>query len=201
MSATPTSSLSSKTERILLGRSRVLEYMQQSRGACLPEHPVMAGRDRSRLGVEYVLWIAATTSLANCAAFKTCTALSARNRSGGRGSRAIGDSSKPVSGQSRSNKLRAYNIPLSKVIEKVRASTNRSRTAARNGRSAIYDPRPRYLVRESDFGAVPVVTKNGTAVLVRDLGISEFWADIREGVANGKAKGRPSQASWSCATA
>src|SRR5258708_4853829 len=46
-----------------------------------------------------------------------------------------------------------------------------------------------YLRSLSDLEAVPVATKNGTPVLVRDLGTVSFGPDIREGVAEWQGEG------------
>src|SRR3981189_3400218 len=46
-----------------------------------------------------------------------------------------------------------------------------------------------YLASLSDLETVPVATKNGTPVLVRDLGTVTFGPDIREGVAEWQGEG------------
>src|SRR5258708_18269200 len=46
-----------------------------------------------------------------------------------------------------------------------------------------------YLHSLSDLETVPVATKNGTRVLVRDLGTVTFGPDIREGVAEWQGEG------------
>ena len=46
-----------------------------------------------------------------------------------------------------------------------------------------------YLHSLSDLETVPVTTKNGTAVLIRDLGTVTFGPDIREGVAEWQGQG------------
>src|ERR1700752_3351615 len=46
-----------------------------------------------------------------------------------------------------------------------------------------------YLRSLSDLETVPVTTKNGTPVLIRDLGTVKFGPDIREGVAEWQGKG------------
>src|SRR5207253_2033143 len=88
------------------------------------------------------------------------------------------------------NKLLAYGIPLSGVIDRVRASTNEvgGRVLEMNG--------ARYMVRGlgylrslSDLENVPVTTKNGTPVLLRDLGTVTFGPEIREGVAEWQGEG------------
>src|SRR5260370_27411088 len=46
-----------------------------------------------------------------------------------------------------------------------------------------------YLRSLSDLETVPVATKNGTAVKIRDLGAVTFGPDIREGVAEWQGEG------------
>jgi Cu(I)/Ag(I) efflux system membrane protein CusA/SilA len=87
-------------------------------------------------------------------------------------------------------KLRAYGIPLSTVIEKVRASTNEVGGRLLELGGAEYMIRGLgYLHSLSDLETVPVVTKNGTAVLIRDVGTVSFGPDIREGVAEWQGQG------------
>ncbi len=88
------------------------------------------------------------------------------------------------------DKLRAYGIPLSTVIEKVRASTNEVGGRLLEMGGAEYMIRGLgYLHSLSDLETVAVVTKNGTPVLIRDLGTVTFGPDIREGVAEWQGEG------------
>jgi len=87
-------------------------------------------------------------------------------------------------------KLRAYGIPLSTVIERVRGSTNEVGGRLLEMGGAEYMIRGLgYLHSLSDLETVPVMTKNGTPVLVRDLGTVTFGPDIREGVAEWQGEG------------
>jgi Cu(I)/Ag(I) efflux system membrane protein CusA/SilA len=88
------------------------------------------------------------------------------------------------------DKLRAYGIPLSTVIEKVRGSTNEVGGRLLEMGGAEYMIRGLgYLRSLSDLETVPVASKNGTPVLVRDLGTVTFGPDIREGVAEWQGEG------------
>ncbi len=88
------------------------------------------------------------------------------------------------------NKLRAYNIPLSTVIDRVRDSTNEVGGRVLEMAGARYMIRGLgYLRSLQDLESVPVTTKNGTPVLVRDLGTVAFGPDIREGVAEWNGEG------------
>src|SRR6202047_4547104 len=88
------------------------------------------------------------------------------------------------------DKLRNYGIPLSTVIERVRASTNEVGGRLLEMGGAEYMIRGLgYLHSLSNLETVPVATKNGTPVLVRDLGTVTFGPDIREGVAEWQGEG------------
>jgi len=69
------------------------------------------------------------------------------------------------------NKLRAYGIPLSTVIEKVRASTNEVGGRVLEMGGAEYMIRGLgYLRSLSDLESAPVATKNGTSVRFANSG-------------------------------
>ena len=88
------------------------------------------------------------------------------------------------------NKLLAYGIPLSTVIDRVKSSTNEV------GGRVLELSGTRYMIRglgylhsPADLENVPVMAKNGTAVLIKDLGTVSFGPDIREGVAEWNGQG------------
>jgi Cu(I)/Ag(I) efflux system membrane protein CusA/SilA len=88
------------------------------------------------------------------------------------------------------NKLLAYGIPLSTVIDRVKSSTNEV------GGRVLEMSGTRYMVRGlgylkslDDLANVPVMAKNGTPVLIKDLGTVSFGPDIREGVAEWNGEG------------
>src|SRR5712691_2804036 len=90
------------------------------------------------------------------------------------------------------NKLLAYGIPLSIVIDRVKSSTNEV------GGRVLELSGTRYMVRGlgylkslDDLANVPVMAKNGTPVLLKDLGNVAFGPDIREGVAEWNGEGEP----------
>ncbi len=88
------------------------------------------------------------------------------------------------------DKLLAYGIPLSTVIERVRSSTNEVGGRLLELGGAEYMIRGLgYLRSLNDLENVPVATKNGTPVLIRDLGTVSFGPDIREGVAEWQGEG------------
>jgi Cu(I)/Ag(I) efflux system membrane protein CusA/SilA len=81
------------------------------------------------------------------------------------------------------DKLRAFNIPLSTVIEKVGGRLLEFKGAEYMVRGLGY------LRSLSDLETVPVASKNGTPVLIRDLGTVSFGPDIRRGVAEWNGEG------------
>ena len=88
------------------------------------------------------------------------------------------------------NKLLAYNIPLSVVIDRVKASTNEVGGSVLDLSGAQYMVRGLgYLKSLNDLELVAVGSKNGTPVLLRDLGSVAFGPDIREGVAEWNGEG------------
>src|SRR5438876_5921675 len=88
------------------------------------------------------------------------------------------------------NKLLAYGIPLSTVIDRVKSSTNEV------GGRVLELSGTRYMIRGlgylkslDDLGNVPVMAKSGTPVLIKDLGTVSFGPDMREGVAEWNGEG------------
>src|SRR5215475_12741993 len=88
------------------------------------------------------------------------------------------------------NKLLAYGIPLSVVIDRVKSSTGEvgGRVLELSG-SRYYIRGLGYLKSLADLENVPVTAKNGTPVLIKDLGTVSFGPDIREGVAEWQGEG------------
>src|SRR5664279_3535114 len=87
-------------------------------------------------------------------------------------------------------KLYSYGISAATVIEKVRQSTNEVGGDVLEMSGAEYMIRGLgYLRTLSDLENVPVATKNGTPVLVRDLGTVSFGPDVRRGAADWQGEG------------
>ncbi|MGA2673098.1 MAG: CusA/CzcA family heavy metal efflux RND transporter [Terracidiphilus sp.] len=88
------------------------------------------------------------------------------------------------------NKLLAYGIPLSVVIDRVKASTNEVGGRVLDLSGTQYMIRGLgYLRSTGDLENVAVGSKNGAPVLLRDLGSVGFGPDIREGVAEWNGEG------------
>src|SRR6059036_245951 len=175
-------------------RSRVLEYMQQIEGG-LPAnvHPVI-GPDATGAGWVYEYVLVDRSHQRSLADLRSIQDWYLRYQfetvPGVAEVATIGGFVKQYQVNLDPNKLRAYGIPLSTVIEKVRASTNEVGGRLLEMGGAEYMIRGLgYLHSLSDLETVPVATKNGTPVLVRDLGTVTFGPDIREGVAEWQGEG------------
>jgi len=175
-------------------RSRVLEYMQQIEGG-LPAnvHPVI-GPDATGAGWVYEYVLVDRTHRRSLAELRTIQDWHLRYQletvPGVAEVATIGGFVKQYQVNVDPNKLRAYGIPLSTVIEKVRASTNEVGGRVLEMGGAEYMIRGLgYLRSLSDLETVPVATKNGTSVKIRDLATVTFGPDIREGVAEWQGEG------------
>ncbi|HVO80758.1 MAG TPA: CusA/CzcA family heavy metal efflux RND transporter [Terriglobales bacterium] len=88
------------------------------------------------------------------------------------------------------NKLFSYGISVSTVMDRVRESTNEVGGNVLEMSGAEYMVRGLgYLRTLSDLENVPVASKNGTAVLIRDLGSVAFGPDVRRGAAEWQGDG------------
>src|SRR6266481_4233992 len=175
-------------------RSRVLEYMQQIQGR-LPEgvHPVI-GPDATGAGWVYEYVLVDHSHRRSLADLRSIQDWYLRYQletvSGVAEVATIGGFVKQYQVNLVPDKLRAYGIPLSTVIEKVRGSTNEVGGRLLEMGGAEYMIRGLgYLRSLSDLETVPVTTKNGTPVLIRNLGTVTFGPDIREGVAEWQGEG------------
>jgi Cu(I)/Ag(I) efflux system membrane protein CusA/SilA len=175
-------------------RSRVLEYMQQIQGR-LPEgvHPAI-GPDATGAGWVYEYALVDHSHQRSLADLRSIQDWYLRYQietvSGVAEVATIGGFVRQYQVNLDPDKLRAYGIPLSTVIERVRASTNEVGGRLLEMGGAEYMIRGLgYLHSLNDLETVPVATKNGTPVLVRDLGSVTFGPDIREGVAEWQGQG------------
>ena len=182
------------TTDLYWARSRVLEYMQQITGR-LPEsvHPVI-GPDATGAGWVYEYALVDHSHQRSLADLRSLQDWYLRYQletvPGVAEVATIGGFVRQYQVNLDPDKLRAYGIPLSTVIEKVRASTNEVGGRLLEMGGAEYMIRGLgYLRSLSDLETVPVAIKNGTPVLVRDLGTVTFGPDIREGVAEWQGEG------------
>lgn len=175
-------------------RSRVLEYLQQIQGH-LPEnvHPVI-GPDATGAGWVYEYALVDHSHKYSLADLRSLQDWYLRYQletvPGVAEIATIGGFVRQYQVNLDPDKLRAYGIPLSTVIEKVRSSTNEVGGRLLDLGGAEYMIRGLgYLRSLNDLADVPVATKNGTPVLIRDLGTVSFGPDIREGVAEWQGEG------------
>jgi copper/silver efflux system protein len=175
-------------------RSRVIEYLQQISGR-LPEnvHPSI-GPDATGAGWIYEYAIvdkSGKRSLADLRSLQDWHLRYALETVPGVAEVAsIGGFVRQYQVQLEPNKLLAYGIPLSAVIDKVKMSTNEVGGRVLDLSGAEYMIRGLgYLRSLNDLATVAVGSKNGTPVLLRDLGTVAFGPDIREGVAEWNGEG------------
>ncbi|MGH9562976.1 MAG: efflux RND transporter permease subunit, partial [Terracidiphilus sp.] len=175
-------------------RSRVLEYLQEIQGQ-LPSgvHPVL-GPDATGAGWVYEYVLVDHTHKYSLADLRSLQDWYLRYQlesvRGVAEVAAIGGFVRQYQVNLDPNKLRAYNIPLKTVIDRVRDSTNEVGGRLLELGGAEYMIRGLgYLKSLDDLENVPMATKNGTPVLIRDLGTVTFGPDIRSGAADWNGEG------------
>lgn len=175
-------------------RSRVIEYLQQI-GGRLPEsvHPSI-GPDATGAGWVYeyaVVDRSHTHSLADLRSLQDWHLRYALETVPGVAEVAsIGGFVREYQVQLDPEKLQAYNISLSTVIDRVKASTNEVGGRVLDLSGAQYMIRGLgYLHSLNDLATLAVGSHNGTPVLVRDLGVVNFGPNIRQGAAEWNGEG------------
>jgi copper/silver efflux system protein len=175
-------------------RSRVVEYLQQISGR-LPTnvHPVI-GPDATGAGWIYEYAIVDRSHNLSVADLRTLQDWHLRYAletvPGVAEVATIGGFVKQYQVQLDPNKLLAYNIPLSMVIDRVKASTNEVGGRVLDLSGAQYMIRGLgYLHSLNDLATVAIGSKNGTPIPLKDLGTVSFGPDIREGVAEWNGEG------------
>jgi Cu(I)/Ag(I) efflux system membrane protein CusA/SilA len=175
-------------------RSRVLEYLQQI-GGQLPAgvHPEI-GPDATGAGWVFEYAIVDThgnQSLADLRSLQDWHLRYALETVPGVAEVAtIGGFVKQYQVNVDPNKLLAYGIPLSKVIAAVKASTNEVGGRVLDLSGAQYMIRGLgYLKSTADLEDVPVGSRKGTPILIRDLGTVSLGPDIRQGAADWNGQG------------
>src|SRR5215471_12763092 len=175
-------------------RSRVLEYIQGLTGR-LPQGAVpMLGPDATGVGWVFEYVLVDRTHQHSLADLRSLQDWQVRYQletvPGVAEVATIGGFVKQYQVQLDPNKLLAYGIPLSTVIERVKMSTNEVGGRVLDLSGAEYMIRGLgYLHSLDDLTTVAVGSKNGTPVLLRDLGTVSFGPDIREGVAEWNGEG------------
>ncbi|MFL6314160.1 MAG: efflux RND transporter permease subunit [Terriglobales bacterium] len=175
-------------------RSRVLEYLQQI-GGRLPQnvHPAI-GPDATGAGWVYEYALVDRSHQHSLADLRSIQDWHLRYQletvPGVAEVATIGGFVKQYQVRLDPNKLLAYGVPLSTVIDRVKMSTNEVGGRVLELTGTQYMVRGLgYLRSLSDLENVPVTAKNGTPVLIRDLGTVAFGPDIRQGVAEWNGEG------------
>ena len=175
-------------------RSRVTEYLQQIAGRLPPDvHPAI-GPDATGAGWVYEYAVIDRThgkSLADLRALQDWYLRYQLETVPGVAEVAtIGGYVRQYQVRLDPNKLFSYGIPLSTVIDRVRESTNEVGGDVLEMSGAEYMVRGLgYLRSLQDLENIPVATKNGTPVLVRDLGSVAFGPEVRRGAADWQGEG------------
>ena len=175
-------------------RSRVTEYLQQIAGKLPADvHPAI-GPDATGAGWVYeyaVVDRTHTRSLADLRALQDWTLRYQLETVPGVAEVAsIGGFVRQYQVNLDPTKLFSYGISAETVIERVRQSANEVGGDVLEMSGAEYMVRGTgYLRSLDDLGNVPVATKDGTPVLVRDLGTVSFGPDVRRGAADWQGEG------------
>ena len=175
-------------------RSRVTEYLQQIAGR-LPSgvHPAI-GPDATGAGWVYeyaILDRGHTKSLADLRALQDWyLRYQLETVPGVAEVASIGGFVRQYQVNLDPQKLFSYGISAAIVTDRIRQSTNEVGGDVLDMSGAEYMVRGLgYLRSLSDLENVPVATKNGTPVLVRDLGTVSFGPDVRRGAAEWQGEG------------
>src|SRR5208282_6043751 len=175
-------------------RSRVLEYLQQLQGSLPKNVSPMLGPDATGAGWVYQYAILDRSHQRTLADLRSLQDWYVRYQletvPGVAEVASIGGFVRQYQVNVDPNKLRAFNISLATVMDRVRDSTNEVGGRVLEFGGAQYMVRGLgYLRSLDDLATVPVATKNGVPVLLRDLGTVTFGPDIREGVLEWNGEG------------
>ncbi|HET6841257.1 MAG TPA: CusA/CzcA family heavy metal efflux RND transporter [Candidatus Angelobacter sp.] len=179
---------------IYWARSRVLEYLQQIQGRLPADvHPAI-GPDATGAGWVYEYALIDHTHKYSLADLRSVQDWHLRYQletvPGVAEIASIGGFVRQYQVQLDPNKLLAYGISLSTVIDRVKSSTSEvgGRVLELSG-TRYYIRGLGYIKSLADLENVPLNAKNGTPVLIKDLGTVSFGPDIREGVAEWQGQG------------
>jgi Cu(I)/Ag(I) efflux system membrane protein CusA/SilA len=175
-------------------RSRVLEYLQQIQGRLPAGVQPLLGPDATGAGWVFEYVVVDRTGRRSLADLRSVQDWNLRYKlatvPGVAEVASIGGFVRQYQVRLDPNKLLAYGVPLSTVIERVKMSTNEVGGRVLELSGAQYMIRGLgYLRSLSDLENVPLTSKNGTPVLIKDLGTVSFGPDIRQGVAEWNGEG------------
>jgi len=175
-------------------RSRVLEYIQQLQGTLPKDVSPMMGPDATGAGWVYEYALMDRSHQHSLADLRSLQDWYLRYQletvPGVAEVASIGGFVRQYQVNLDPDKLRAYNVPLSTIIDRVRDSSNEVGGRLLEISGAEYMVRGLgYLRSTEDLANAPVTAKNGTPVLLRDLGSVTFGPDIRRGVVEWNGEG------------
>src|SRR5579871_3640323 len=179
---------------IYWARSRVIEYLQQIAGRLPQGVNPMIGPDATGAGWVYEYALVDHTGKYSLADLRALQDWYLRYQletvPGVAEIASIGGFVRQYQVQLDPNKLLSYGIPLSTVIDRVQQSANEVGGNVLEMNGAEYMIRGvGYLRSLDDLADVSVGAKNGTPVLIRDLGAVSFGPDVRRGVAEWNGEG------------
>jgi copper/silver efflux system protein len=175
-------------------RSRVLEYLQQLQGQLPPGVNPVLGPDATGAGWVYQYVLVDHSHKQNLADLRTLQDWYIRYRletvPGVAEVATIGGFVRQYQVRLDPDKLQAFNIPLSTVIQRVRESSNEVGGRLLEMGGAEYMVRGLgYFKSLDDLSNIPVGTHNGVPVMVSDLGTVSFGPDIRRGAVDWNGNG------------
>ncbi len=179
---------------IYWARSRVMEYLNSVQGS-LPEGitPVI-GPDATGVGWVYEYALVDTNGNQSLADLRTLQDWHLRyaleSVPGVAEVASVGGFVKEYQVDLDPNKLAAYGIPLSDVVDKIRMSNNDVGGKTFEVAATEYYVRGRgYIKSLADLESIPIKVVNGTPVYLKDVGTIHLGSDLRRGVAELDGKG------------
>jgi Cu(I)/Ag(I) efflux system membrane protein CusA/SilA len=179
---------------IYWARSRVIEYLNSVRGS-LPEgvNPVI-GPDATGVGWVYEYALVDRSGKHNLAELRSLQDWHLRyaleSVKGVAEVAAVGGFVKQYQVDVDPNKLLAYGIPISEVVNKIRASNGDVGGKSFEVASTEYYVRGRgYIKSIEDIEDIPLKKRNGTPVYVKNVGTVHLGPDLRRGVAELNGEG------------
>ncbi|HSY42796.1 MAG TPA: efflux RND transporter permease subunit, partial [Candidatus Acidoferrum sp.] len=179
---------------IYWARSRVIEYLNSVQGS-LPEGvtPVI-GPDATGVGWVYEYALVNTNGTQSLADLRSLQDWHLRyaleSVPGVAEVASVGGFVKEYQVDLDPNKLAAYGIPLSEVVEKIRMSNNDVGGKIFEVAATEYYVRGRgYIKNVSDLEDVPLKVVNGTPIYIKNVGTVHLGPDLRRGVAELDGKG------------
>jgi copper/silver efflux system protein len=175
-------------------RSRVLEYLQQITGVLPPGVAPTIGPDATGAGWVYEYLVTDRSHNLNLAQLRSLQDWYIRYQletvPGVAEVATIGGFVKQYQVKLDPNRLLALGVPLQTVIDRIRDSNGQvgGGSIEMNGASYLVQGLG-YINSLTDLEQVPVAVDNGTPVLIRDLGVTSYGPDQREGVAEWNGEG------------